>query len=569
MPSPQQIEKTGRGVSGRVRRIVLVVWSIGIAVIVGVLWYAVDFARQEAIHSSCSCPLGSLHLAMHNYHAAHGHFPSAYLVDKDGTPIHSWRVLVLPYLGEQQLYDAYSFDEPWNGPNNIRVAHKMPEFYHCPSEPESESMTNYVVIVGKDTAFPFDQSTSYEDFRDGCANTILVAEIADSNILWTEPRDLAADTMSLSVNHESLPSISSARRRGPLVNTAGPITSYSLSRNLAPETLRAFTTMASDDEISMVEFRDTGFESLGSSTVTDQILRDFSHWNKVRDLWLSRSKVTDAGIACLRAATRLSSLNLSGTEVTDAALEHLKGLPDLHSVNLRDTRVSPRGVLELIASSDCLRIVFPGGWVSTVENVHGFQLEMRAPAITGEQLKLFGIVRAPAYVDLDGTAMTDEGLANLNGFTDLRKLRISNTQVTNAGLKHLAGLASLQELDLAGLQGVTDKGVKHLDGLTGIEYLDLSGTAVADAGLTYLDNLAHLKRLELSRTHITGAGLQHLRTLTSIQSMNLSDTRVNDAGLAHLTRLTKLEWLNVERTRVTDEGVKKLQQALPDCTMRR
>jgi hypothetical protein len=165
----------------------------------------------------------------------------------------------------------------------------------------------------------------------------------------------------------------------------------------------------------MVKFRDTGFERLGSSAVTDQILREFSYWNKVSGLWLSRSKVPDAGIGWLRGATRLYSLNLSDTEVTDAALEHLRGLPELYSLNLRGTQVSPRGVLELIASSDYMQIAFPGGWVSKVENVHGFQLELSSPAITGEQLKFFGIVRASASLDLDGIALTDEGLANLGG----------------------------------------------------------------------------------------------------------------------------------------------------------
>lgn len=511
MAAPKRTENTGREAYRRVRWIMYAVCSIGLAVLVCVLWRAVDFAHQAGLHSACSCPLGSLHLAMQNYHAVHGHFPPAYLTDTDGTPIHSWRVLVLPYVEEQQLYDAYSFDEPWNGPNNIRLAHKMPKLYRCPSEPESDSMTNYVVIVGKDTAFPFDQPTSSEDFRDGRANTILVAEVADSDILWTEPRDLATSTMSFSVNHESLPSISSARRRGPLVNTAGPTTSYSLSQDLDPETLRAFSTIAAGDEISMVKFRDTGFESLGSSAVTDQILREFSHWNKVTCLWLSRSKVTDAGIGWLRGATRLYSLNLSGTEVTDAALEHLKGLPELYSLNLRGTQVSPRGVLKLIASSDYMQIAFPGGWVSKVENVHGFQLELSSSAITGEQLKFFGIVRAPAYLDLNGIALTDEGLANLGGFVDLRQLRISNTQVTNAGLKHLAGLGSLRELDLSGLEGVTDDGVKHLEGLTDIEWLDLSGTAVANAGLARLDALTRLKRLDLSDTPVTDEGINKLQ----------------------------------------------------------
>lgn len=461
MAAQERTEKTGREASRRVRWFVFVVCGIGLAVLVGTLWHNVNLARQAALHSSCSWPLGKLHLAMHSYHAVHGHFPPAYLTDKEGTPIHSWRVLVLPYMDEQELYDAYSFDEPWNGPNNIRLAHKMPKSYHCPSEPESDSMTNYVVIVGKDTAFPFDQPTSYEDFRDGRDNTILVAEIADSDILWSEPRDLAADTMSSTVNHESLPSISSARRQGPRVNTTGRITAHSLSQNLDPETLKAFTTIAAGDEISMVKFRDTGFESLGHSAVTDQILQDFSHWNKATSLWLSRSKVTDAGLKCLRDATRLYTLNLSGTEVTDAALEHLKELPELHSVNLRGTQVSPRGVLELVASSDYMQIAFPGGSARKTENSYGLQLELSSPEITGELLKLLGTVRAPAYLDLDGITLTDEGLANLEGFKDLRTLQISNTQISDAGLKHLTGHAHLQKLDLKGT-AVTNESINQL-----------------------------------------------------------------------------------------------------------
>ncbi|MDZ7618474.1 MAG: DUF1559 domain-containing protein, partial [Patescibacteria group bacterium] len=145
MSAQWRIEKTGCEAARRGRWIVLVGCGIGLVVLGGVLWCAVDLARQAAIHSGCKCPLGSLHLAMHSYHAAYGHLPPAYLADKDGKPLHSWRVLILPYVEEQDLYDA-RFDEPWNGPNNIRLAHKMPKLYHCPSEPDSDSTTNYVVF---------------------------------------------------------------------------------------------------------------------------------------------------------------------------------------------------------------------------------------------------------------------------------------------------------------------------------------------------------------------------------------------------------------------------------------
>ncbi|KKL58567.1 hypothetical protein LCGC14_2224090, partial [marine sediment metagenome] len=130
--------KTGHGPSRR-RRIVLVVCGVGLVALVGFLGRAIQLARQAAVHSACTCRLAQMQVALHNYHYEHGHFPPAYLTDDEGTPIHSWRVLILPYMEEDELYDAYSFDEPWNGPNNIRLANRMPAGFHCFSEPESNS----------------------------------------------------------------------------------------------------------------------------------------------------------------------------------------------------------------------------------------------------------------------------------------------------------------------------------------------------------------------------------------------------------------------------------------------
>ena len=55
------------------------------------------------------------------YEDEHGCFPPAYVADASGRPMHSWRVLILPYLDQQQLYDQYDFSEPWNGPNNQQL----------------------------------------------------------------------------------------------------------------------------------------------------------------------------------------------------------------------------------------------------------------------------------------------------------------------------------------------------------------------------------------------------------------------------------------------------------------
>jgi hypothetical protein len=60
-----------------------------------------------------------LGLALHNYAAANGHLPPAVSRGPDGKPLLSWRVAILPYLEEEQLYKQFHQDEPWDSPHNI------------------------------------------------------------------------------------------------------------------------------------------------------------------------------------------------------------------------------------------------------------------------------------------------------------------------------------------------------------------------------------------------------------------------------------------------------------------
>jgi hypothetical protein len=59
-------------------------------------------------------------------------------------------------------------------------------------------------------------------------------------------------------------------------------------------------------------------------------------------------------------------------------------------------------------------------------------------------------------LDLDDTAVTDEGLASLAKLPKLQVLRLSRTKVTDAGFnKHLAELPTLTEVSLRGTQVAT------------------------------------------------------------------------------------------------------------------
>jgi len=165
-----------------------------------IAWFArgVQDAREAARRSQCAGHLSQIALALHNYQSVFGCWPPAYVADENGKPMHSWRVLILPFLGEQTLYNRYDFREPWDGPHNRRLIGAMPSLYVCPSHAENGTTdrTCYVAVVGPGTAFPGSGTTSSADIRDGPSHTVMVVEAVDADIPWTEPRDLETARMS-------------------------------------------------------------------------------------------------------------------------------------------------------------------------------------------------------------------------------------------------------------------------------------------------------------------------------------------------------------------------------------
>lgn len=221
-------------------------------VLAGLIWLLrpVQISREAAIDMSAQGPLNQITIALHNYHDHFGSFPPAYIADETGKPMHSWRVLLLPYMEEQALHARYNFREPWNGPNNSKLAAEIPRMYHHYGDSRGTTNTSYVVIVGAGTAFPGAKTTKLTDFKDGVENTILLAEISHSDICWMEPRDLDADTMSLAINDSTHPSISSSRPKGPYVTFADTLKGYHVKRSMAPNDLAALFTIAGGERIT-------------------------------------------------------------------------------------------------------------------------------------------------------------------------------------------------------------------------------------------------------------------------------------------------------------------------------
>jgi hypothetical protein len=79
--------------------------------------------------------------------------------------------------------------------------------------------------------------------------------------------------------------------------------------------------------------------------------------DQLTHLDLSRTAVTDSGLAVLKGLPRLSRLDLHATRITDAGLKHLAGLSHLIYLNLYDTAVTDAGLSE-IAKLKGLRSVY-------------------------------------------------------------------------------------------------------------------------------------------------------------------------------------------------------------------
>jgi prepilin-type processing-associated H-X9-DG protein len=187
--------------------------------------------------TDCKNNLRQLALAMRNYHDTYRSFPPAYIADKEGRPIHSWRVLLLPFLGCSALYEQYRFDEPWNGPHNRTLASVMPSVFRCPFDTGPETTTSYVVVVGSKTIFPPNKTIAIKDITDGTSNTILLVEAADSGINWLEPRDMSYLEAVRGINPKSGWGISSHHDGGAQVALADGSVRF-LSDETAVEQLR-------------------------------------------------------------------------------------------------------------------------------------------------------------------------------------------------------------------------------------------------------------------------------------------------------------------------------------------
>ena len=236
-------------------------WRIYLAALLAILIVACFFllprdgGGQAGAYrrSQCIYNLRQIGMALANYHETYGSFPPAYIADEKGRPIHSWRVLLLPFLDQMELYKRYRFDEPWNGPRNRLLAETVVSVFSCRDEngaPDGADslLTSYVAVVDPESVWPGDRPMRISEITDGTSNTLLVVEVANSGIHWMEPRDLHVVQMAQTINPKAGQGISSRHEGGAYVLMCDGSDRF-LRESMPGDTLRAMLTAHAGDEV--------------------------------------------------------------------------------------------------------------------------------------------------------------------------------------------------------------------------------------------------------------------------------------------------------------------------------
>jgi hypothetical protein len=201
-------------------------------------------ADQEATN------LKQIGIAIHSYHDVYNQFPRA-LCDARGKPLLSWRVAVLPYIEQQDLFKQFKLEEPWDSAHNKKLLAKMPTIY-APlrseePEPGHGTQTPYQLFVGEGTALPtLSSKARLLQITDGTSNTMLLGE-SSRLVPWTKPDEME-------VTAKALPKIG-GHFRGFTQVLLWDGSVHKIKRDLDEKTLRPFLTSRGGETVDITKLK--------------------------------------------------------------------------------------------------------------------------------------------------------------------------------------------------------------------------------------------------------------------------------------------------------------------------
>ena len=150
-------------------------------------------SREAARRNACVNNLKQIALAILNHEAVHG-FPTAYSVDEEQTPLHSWRTQVLPYLEYGALHESIDLSKPWNDQVNTEYRETEMQVYLCPSSPAEGNLTTYLGVTGEECFFHGATIRTHVDIQSESRSTITVVDVTrEPTVQWMNPQDVSRE----------------------------------------------------------------------------------------------------------------------------------------------------------------------------------------------------------------------------------------------------------------------------------------------------------------------------------------------------------------------------------------
>ncbi len=184
-------------------------------------------------------------LALHNYHDVYRSLPPAYVADADGNPLYSWRVLILPFLEQDPLYNAFDKTKAWDDPLNISLSKTMLPVLQSPNDrtllPEGCS---YFALQAPKSVFNGTEKVGFQNILDGTSNTIAIVELKGIDGSWAAPIDPQLASYALAV--------------GPAPGQLNPSTPQGLNVGLCDGSVQVLPVGTAPQTLSLLFQRDDG-----------------------------------------------------------------------------------------------------------------------------------------------------------------------------------------------------------------------------------------------------------------------------------------------------------------------
>lgn len=226
-------------------RVIIETNSTQSAEILNALKRGLGAMREQARKAQALNTLKQLIVGIMNYEAQYGSLPpGTRLTNDDGTQRFSWRVHILPFIGQEALYEQFHLDESWDSPHNLKIAEQMPQMFDLPMKATMTQPGHTCIVVpsGAESSFPQDRIVKYSGIWDGTSNTMGILIVrSEHSVPWTAPLeyDFAADP-----NHEQ-PLIHDGKI--PTVFLDGAV--HEIPMDISPELWRALITSAGGEVV--------------------------------------------------------------------------------------------------------------------------------------------------------------------------------------------------------------------------------------------------------------------------------------------------------------------------------